>query len=155
MEFYSKPACQQTGKSGDFRYLLPTRRPTPACRQTGKSCGSRCDTLIKRHPEESISSPSGRYSQPTNESHKPAIKSNIRIYPIPSKGLLNIESSEVEGNVIVNLFDISGRVIYSDRIVLRKNSPSQLNVSNISNGLYFIQINKDGSYLNTSKILFE
>ena len=115
----------------------------------------RGDTVIKRHPEESYGGPSGRYSQTPTINNKPEKKSEIKIYPNPSKGLLNIESIEIEGNVIVNLFDISGRIIYSDRIILRKNSPSQLNVSNISNGLYFIHITQDGKSVNTSKIVFE
>jgi hypothetical protein len=115
----------------------------------------RGDTVIKMHPEEVISGPSGKYAQAPKENNNKKINSDIKIYPNPSKGFLNIESKEIEGDVIINFFDISGRIIYSDRLLLRKNSPSQVNVSNISNGLYFIQINKDGKFVNTSKIVFE
>lgn len=115
----------------------------------------RGDTIIKRHPEESYGGSSQRLSFFEEETKPMKTGSKLEIYPNPSKGLLNIESSEIEGDVIVSLFDISGRTIYSNRIVLRKNSPTQLNVSNISNGLYFIQTTQNGEPVNTSKIVFE
>ena len=73
------------------------------------------------------------------------IKNSVRIYPNPSSSEVNIELQAPDelSNLDVNMYDISGRLIqrvYSGRLSGAKQS-FRVDVSNLPNGLYFIQFN--------------
>lgn len=62
---------------------------------------------------------------------------NIKFFPNPCSNLLNIESNSEIGKV--NLFDINGRLIYSEDI---KSKSSNIDISTLNSGIYFIQRDK-------------
>lgn len=76
----------------------------------------------------------------TNASH-----SLIRIYPNPAKDLVYLESSE---EIIVQLFDVFGKEL------LGGSKLKSIDLSNLSDGLYFIRIYTDEhQYLTTDRII--
>ncbi|MEI6022014.1 MAG: T9SS type A sorting domain-containing protein, partial [Bacteroidota bacterium] len=71
---------------------------------------------------------------------------HVSVYPNPSNGLLMIETEQV---IDIKILDQLGKIILSKHI--SENSCS-LNLSTLSNGIYFIQVN-DGKKTKTLKWL--
>lgn len=61
---------------------------------------------------------------------------NIKLYPNPSNGNINFKTSSQINNIII--LDISGKQIYDI-----KNPGTKLNLSNLKNGVYFLEIISD------------
>ena len=59
---------------------------------------------------------------------------DIKIYPNPVKDYVLIETNDFE---FVEIFDLHGRIIKSDRI---SNSQANLNISKIQSGIYFVRL---------------
>ncbi|CAN1535913.1 Secretion system C-terminal sorting domain [Flavobacteriaceae bacterium] len=68
--------------------------------------------------------------------------SNIAIYPNPSKGIFNVSMGSIKPKT-VNVYDLTGKIVYSKSEFL--NNPSQflLDLSSISSGIYFVKIDSD------------
>lgn len=62
---------------------------------------------------------------------------SFAIYPNPATTILNIENNDV---IITNIsiYDISGRLVYSDKSINSK--VSTINIQNLNEGIYFINI---------------
>lgn len=92
----------------------------------------------------------------TGISSKPSVQNTIdnnrvNIYPNPTEGILNIDISDVEeGNVSIKLMDLSGRLIKEIQTNSLKNI--QLDINNLSNGIYVLQIRKEEQIMLTQKV---
>ena len=77
--------------------------------------------------------------------------SNLKIYPNPTTGFVNIDlgNQNLESNSIVKLFDIQGRIISTKEM---KTAVDNVNISNLSDGVYIITI-ENGSSKTTKKIV--
>jgi subtilisin-like proprotein convertase family protein len=77
--------------------------------------------------------------------------SNLKIYPNPTSGFVNIDlgNQNLENNSIVKLFDIQGRIISTKEM---KTAVDNINISNLSDGVYIITI-ENGSSKTTKKIV--
>ena len=76
------------------------------------------------------------------------IDNNLSIYPNPANGLLNINSKQKINTVSV--YNMIGNLVMVKNIY---NSQSILEIENLTNGVYFIQLNlNDGSLLNSKFI---
>jgi|694.fasta_scaffold55670_2 subtilisin-like proprotein convertase family protein len=77
--------------------------------------------------------------------------SNLKIYPNPTTGIVNIElgNQNLESNSIVKLYDIQGRIISTKEM---KTAVDNVNISNLSDGVYLITI-ENGSSKTTKKIV--
>ena len=77
--------------------------------------------------------------------------SNLKIYPNPTTGFVNIDlgNQNLESNSIVKLFDIQGRMISTKEM---KTAIDNINISNLSDGVYLITI-ENGSSRTTKKIV--
>lgn len=77
--------------------------------------------------------------------------SNLKIYPNPTTGFVNIDlgNQNLESNSIVKLFDIQGRMISTKEM---KTAIDNVNISNLSDGVYLITI-ENGSSRTTKKIV--
>jgi len=79
----------------------------------------------------------------------------FNLYPNPSNGLLNLELNSTTGNSIhLNIFDLTGKVIYTALL----ENPSgeiqhELNLLNVPNGIYLLQVEQDGQYLNKKLVI--
>lgn len=67
---------------------------------------------------------------------------NIRIYPNPTNGLLNIRINQFVGKVNIQVVDINGRVVFNqtdDKFNVEK----AINLNSFQSGVYIVKINTD------------
>lgn len=64
-------------------------------------------------------------------------KSNVTIWPNPSTGMVNIKSDFKEGNAMISITDVAGRIIS------RMNYSNTVDISTLSNGAYMLTIEDD------------
>lgn len=75
--------------------------------------------------------------------HQEQAATAIKIYPVPAKDYVYIQSPAFEGSTTDNkIFDVSGRQVMQFNI---NSNPQKVNISSLPNGYYFIVL-KDGSY---------
>ncbi|WP_126654180.1 zinc-dependent metalloprotease [Chryseobacterium aureum] len=85
------------------------------------------------------------------ESSSP-LADDIKIYPNPSDGNFFIKSQNIKGDVKVNMFDSSGRLIYSSAYRSEGNNTREFNV-NVPKGVYVISINSSKGIYNSKLII--
>ncbi len=64
---------------------------------------------------------------------------NLKVYPNPSNGILNIESAD---NAVVQLFDLSGKQVMMNVRVIA-NERHLINIQDLANGIYMMKISTD------------
>jgi subtilisin-like proprotein convertase family protein len=79
------------------------------------------------------------------------VLAGLKIYPNPSTGIVNIDlgTTILDDKSIVKLYDVQGRMISTKEM---NNSIDQINISNLSNGVYMISI-ENGTAKTTKKIV--
>lgn len=77
--------------------------------------------------------------------------SGLKIYPNPTSGIINIDLGNVmiDGKSTIKLYDIQGRMITTKEM---NSSVDQLNISDLSEGVYMVTI-ENGSSKTTKKIV--
>jgi hypothetical protein len=86
-------------------------------------------------------------------SNKSEVSRTFNIFPNPTKGVLNIELSELNGNLLstIEIRDLSGKLVLTDHLKTRH---QQLNIASLSKGVYFISIrNRNG--MQTEKLILQ
>lgn len=83
-----------------------------------------------------------------NEMH--SIASNFEIYPNPSTGVFTIETSFLNSNNSIEVFNILGQLVYSQTAV---STNTLVDISNQSRGVYFVKILSEGQLVFTQKIV--
>lgn len=78
------------------------------------------------------------------------LKNGFLIYPNPSNGEINVQSKYDIGQAKVSIFDMNGRIVFSQEIEMRQTS--SINASGLTAGIYLIQIEGEG-YSQTSKLI--
>jgi hypothetical protein len=79
---------------------------------------------------------------------------NILIYPNPTSSILFIDFDNIDDAFSVQIINISGQVVYTDELKSSQMEVPSIDMSNYSNGFYFIRIyNSKGSY--QEKILLQ
>ena len=75
-------------------------------------------------------------------------------YPNPSNGNVYFKTAKAFSNdLMVNVYDALGQVVHT--FVHKANTNiSQININNLSNGMYFLQLNLEGKTV-TEKIMLE
>jgi len=69
---------------------------------------------------------------------------SYEIYPIPNDGNFFIENKGSEGSINLRVFDLTGITLYSKNIHLNSNQNQELNLDNLVNGIYLIELDRDG-----------
>jgi hypothetical protein len=83
------------------------------------------------------------YSQIISLEYKTNLK--VSIYPVPALNILNVNINLKDLNKVqLTIVDVSGRRI---RTVLNVNASNQIDLSNIPNGSYFLQVNSNNNQL--------
>tara|TARA_R110002049_G_scaffold290318_3_gene473639 strand:+ start:288 stop:1565 length:1278 start_codon:yes stop_codon:yes gene_type:complete len=72
-----------------------------------------------------------------------SINDNITVYPNPFSNQLTIEISELEPNIELNLFDVRGKLIYSQQFL--NSHKFELSRGDWASGVYFLQIRSNTS----------
>jgi hypothetical protein len=67
------------------------------------------------------------------------IESNFSIYPNPSSDELNLNLPSNISNVLIEVFDVTGKYIYKSKAI----KPTSINVVNWKTGLYFIKVSSN------------
>lgn len=83
------------------------------------------------------------------ESPGPGWNPGVSIYPNPTSGRVEVDVSEFEGEVVVELVDRLGRTIMQMRT---KNRRVELDLSSQSSGMYYLRIS-DGTAIVTTKVV--
>lgn len=70
--------------------------------------------------------------------------SNLKVFPTVSSGIINIISKEHIEKVKFNIYDITGKKVYSDILNLYyRNTP--IDISNLKSGFYILRFSKDNT----------
>ena len=78
---------------------------------------------------------------------------SIIIYPNPTSSVSNIKIENVYGNIIIRITDVSGRVLQKIEENVNNGYETQIDLSNYSKGVYFINITTDKSQRTEKLIL--
>ena len=68
---------------------------------------------------------------------------DLSVYPNPTTGVLNLSDALTD----VQLFDVTGRVVYANSVV-----ESTIDLSSLANGTYFLVANKEGQRISTKVV---
>ena len=68
---------------------------------------------------------------------------DLSVYPNPTSGILNLSNTLTD----VQLFDVTGRVVYANSVV-----ESTIDLSSLANGTYFLVANKEGQRISTKVV---
>lgn len=83
------------------------------------------------------------------------LAANLKIYPNPNNGSFNVEIlSAQEENVLIRLFDMRGRVLFSDSFENTGEIKTAISVNNLNTGVYLLNI-LDGNRSATKKVIIE
>ena len=79
----------------------------------------------------------------------------FNIFPNPNSGKFTLDYWSARDNVIqVKVFDISGKIHFDNQIQVSKgDNVEQINLNNLSNGIYLLNINNGGDELNQKIII--
>ena len=72
------------------------------------------------------------------------------VFPNPTSGLLTIELSEVSDNLSIQLTDLTGRILFNQRL---QSLQTVLDVSSYATGEYLLIVTSNDTSLNTLKII--
>jgi outer membrane protein assembly factor BamB len=78
--------------------------------------------------------------------------STVRIYPNPSDGNLTVTTGDIEGRLEFDVFSNMGSLVFSDRFEVLPFSSYNVNLSTLSNGIYFAHI-KTGKLVLTERLI--
>jgi hypothetical protein len=82
-----------------------------------------------------------RYKNPSGINENIISKNSINIYPNPTDGQINIDNLDANANTEIKVYNSMGKEVYSTQTLQNKVS---LNLSHLSDGLYYILINNNG-----------
>ena len=91
------------------------------------------------------------YEQGVNLAVTSFEKSNIRLYPNPITGkelTINYAASSITNNVVVKIFNVYGKEVFK-----KTNTPKQIDVSSLSNGVYLVQMISGDKKINKKIII--
>ncbi|MDL2308664.1 C10 family peptidase [Bacteroidales bacterium OttesenSCG-928-C03] len=80
-------------------------------------------------------------------------KEKIVIYPNPTSNYTTIVMPEDVDNAVVSMFDIAGKIVFTDNIA-SGNASYKLNTSNFPSGIYILKIT-DGKTIATEKLVID
>lgn len=78
---------------------------------------------------------------------------NFNVYPNPNNGSFNVKLNSVANrNVLISVFDISGRQVFSNNYKASTEFNEVINLDNVQSGMYMLQVS-DGVNLETRKVI--
>lgn len=83
-------------------------------------------------------------------------KANFSFYPNPNSGQFTLINDGNNGDYLVELIDLTGKVVYSENISLSNNQMHVISVDNVVSGVYLVKlINKQDSYSRTMRMIIK
>lgn len=80
---------------------------------------------------------------------------SFSIYPNPSKGSFTIEFKELTNSYSVEVFDVTGQVVYDNNFELASALVQTINLETTASGVYFMNVKSDTGLVVTKKIVIE
>ena len=82
-----------------------------------------------------------------------SLNNEVKIYPNPSKGILNVSIPSYSGELKINLFDINGREVLSssENFSIEKS----INLKGLESGIYVLKLQGNDGLSYTEKIVLE
>ncbi|TDP58880.1 zinc-dependent metalloprotease [Flavobacterium dankookense] len=87
-------------------------------------------------------------------SNNEVVKNNFTIAPNPNNGSFTIQFKDLSNDYSVEIFDVSGRMVYENYYTLSSNLSQEITLDKPSSGLYFVNV-KSGSVITTEKIIIK
>ena len=81
----------------------------------------------------------------------------ISVYPNPTSGLTTLSfNSMLDGKYNLKVFDVIGKVLISEDLSLSEGlNTKEINLQNVSHGVYFVTIISEGMEAQTLRIIVE
>jgi len=70
----------------------------------------------------------------------------VNMYPNPSNGIVYVESQKTEGPINVSVYSMMGEVVYTETYNTRNDKSHKMDLSSLSNGVYFVKLQKDSEF---------
>jgi hypothetical protein len=83
-----------------------------------------------------------------------AEENNYELFPNPNNGIFSIKSNSQAGMVNINILDVLGKVVYTERSFLEQNSTKTLALEALATGTYFVQVQQENKQ-QTFKVIIE
>ena len=77
---------------------------------------------------------------PDEVSTSEVLAKQIELFPNPATNVLNVGFNSLDGNTTMQLLDVQGKILIDGQIAQMSNGNTQLDVSTISNGVYFLKM---------------
>lgn len=90
----------------------------------------------------------------TTLSNNEVVKNNFNIFPNPNNGTFTIRFNDLSDDYSVEVFDISGRIVFEDYYTQSSNLEQTISIDKPSSGVYFVNV-KSGSSIITEKIIIK
>lgn len=81
--------------------------------------------------------------------NKLAIENGIKVYPNPSKDIVYISLDELQSNLEIAFYDISGKLIYEGKMLTQK---KKIDISVLQTGIYILKLKDENGNVFTHKI---
>ena len=125
---------------------------------------AKCGTIWTAHTStigfKTIASSLAR-EVPAMEDIVDAGSATIKLHPNPTKGLFNLELQLADksfATALINLRDISGRIVYTEKTYLLKGGTLRKNIKvpgNAVSGMYLVEVLVDGKVYNSKLVLIK
>ncbi len=76
--------------------------------------------------------------------------SDIRVYPNPTNSILNIDMTNIDQNISIELYDLTGRVVLSE---VNNQNTAAIDVSHLAGGMYMLRIVADSGIYNQRVVI--
>lgn len=76
---------------------------------------------------------------------------SVSVYPNPAANYLNVATTGMDGNVILRMTDMLGKVVYNETM----SSAKKLDVADFKNGVYVLSIMENGKAVQTKRVVIK
>lgn len=73
-----------------------------------------------------------------------SFEESFKVYPNPNNGVFTIVNEGIAQQSSIKLLDIQGRIVYDDQYYFTKNGKKQIELSNLTGGVYVLLIQSEG-----------
>ena len=81
-------------------------------------------------------------------------QADFSIYPNPNSGQFMIVNEGQAGNYVIEVMDVTGKVVYAEQMQLNGNAQTEINTSGINTGVYLVKMtNTEDNYHRTIRMI--
>jgi hypothetical protein len=83
-------------------------------------------------------------------------QADFAIYPNPNNGEFSIVNEGVNGRYLIELIDVTGKVVYSEQLRLNANEKTVINSTGVNTGVYLVKMtNTEANYYRTLRMVIK